>query len=343
MADRRFHGDRFVELALSGLEDLELKQRVDHVASALEQAMPEDFKDAAAVIESAADSHDFDGWMVYPVNAFIGRAGIDEPHVALPLLARTTGRWTAEFAIRPFIEQHFEVTYTYLRRWVDDPDHHVRRLVSEGTRPRLPWGTRLRELQADPRPSIELLDRLIDDSSEYVRRSVANHLNDVTKDHPELALETATRWLGPRRSVPPSHRLAIVRHGLRTLIKQGDPKALILLGFDPAAAISVTHFGASPGELEIGGQATLALELAGARTPAPAMIDYLIHYQGANGPRAPKVFKWTVRTVDAAPLSLRRRHRFQHASIRRLHPGPHLIEVQINGRIRAATTIDLSV
>lgn len=361
----RFPRKRFVEAALDGLEDRELKQRVDHVAAALVAVMPTDFGEAARLLDRALASPDFEGWMVYPVNAYIALAGLDHPRTALPLLARSTGRWTAEYAIRPFIESHFDLTFGYLAEWADDSDHHVRRLVSEGTRPRLPWGARLRRLVADPRPSIALLDRLIDDSSDYVRLSVANHLNDITKDHPELALKTARRWLGAGRRTPPAaHRLAIARHGLRTLVKRGDAGALGLLGFDPNAEISVISFEATPARVEIGDQVTLTLKLAGSpdsegprqagdthrgRHPGlpggptiPAMIDYRIHFQGARSTRAPKVFKWTTRELNSgAPLVLTRRHRFQHASVRRLYPGEHRIEVQINGRIRASTSIDL--
>lgn len=347
----RFPRKRFVGAALDGLEDLELKQRVGHVATALEKAMPTDFGEAAAVLERALEAPDFEGWMIFPVNDYIARAGIEQPHTALPLLARTTGRWTAEFAIRPFIERHFDLTFDYLDEWVDDPDHHVRRLASEGTRPRLPWGARLRRLIEDPRPSIELLDRLVDDPSEYVCRSVANHLNDIAKDHPDLALKTARRWLGGRRRKPISgERLAIVRHGLRTLIKQGDAEALGLLGFDPEAKIEVVRFEVSPARIPIGERVSLTLELVadggaagGLDGGAPAMIDYRIHFQGANAPRAPKVFKWTTRTLaPEAPLTLVRRHRFQHASVRRLYPGEHRIEAQINGRVRATTLVRLT-
>lgn len=353
----RFPRKRFINAALDGLDDLELKQRVDQVAAALEQAMPADFAEAASVLERALESPRFEGWMIYPVNDYIARAGIERPDTALPLLARTTGRWTAEYAIRPFIERHFDLTYAYLREWVDDPDHHVRRLVSEGTRPRLPWGARLRRLIDDPRPSIPLLDRLVDDPSDYVRRSVANHLNDIAKDHPELALKTARRWRRTgRRTPPPAHRAAIVRHGLRSLIKQGNAEALFLLGFDPGAEIEVIRFEASPARISIGDQVTLTLELGplseagdGRAQGLPnasraAMIDYRIHFQGARATRAPKVFKWTTRELlPDSPLVLTRRHRFQHASVRRLYPGLHLIEAQINGRIRAATPVELSL
>lgn len=342
-----FPRKRFTDTAQAGLAQMALKQRVDHVAAALDACMPSDFAAAASVLDGCLASPSFEGWMLYPVNAYIAQAGIEHPKLALPLLARTTGRWTAEYAVRPFIEHHFDLTYSYLDEWADHPDLHVRRLVSEGTRPRLPWGAQLRALIADPRPSIALLDRLVDDPSEYVRRSVANHLNDISKDHPQLAIATAERWLNadrrPSAEVDQDLRLAIVRHGLRSQIKRGDPSALALLGFDPAADIDVSSFIVTPGEIAIGGQVRLDLTLTASQA-TPALVDYRVHFQGAKGVRAPKVFKWTTRTLEpGSPLLLSRRHRFQHASIRRLFPGEHRLEVQVNGRVRAAATIALAV
>ncbi len=220
-------------MATSGLSSLELKARVSHVADALAATLPADFGDAASVIRRTVGSPGFDGWIVFPVNDWVARAGIDDPDTALPLLGELTALWSAEFAIRPFIEGHPQRTFEQFDLWIESPDQHRRRLVSEGSRPRLPWGRQLRAFIADPTPTIALLDRLVDDPSAYVRKSVANHLNDISKDHPGLALETAERWI---REEPDSDRRRwIVSHGLRSLVKAGDPAALKLLGYDPDA------------------------------------------------------------------------------------------------------------
>jgi 3-methyladenine DNA glycosylase AlkC len=199
--------------------------RVDLLTERLVEALPGDFDTAAKLLWSTLDSPSFTGWMTLPGGNYVARAGIEQPAVALPLLAGLTPRWSSEGPIRPFIERHPELTYDHLRRWVSDPDEHVRRLVSEGTRPRLPWAPQLRGLVADPGPNVELLDRLVEDPSPYVRRSVGNHLNDISKDHPGLAVDLAHLWL------PRGEGAAwAVRHGLRTLVKQGDPRALNVLG-----------------------------------------------------------------------------------------------------------------
>ena len=152
------------------------------------------------------------------------------PERALPTLAELTQRFTAEFAIRPFISRHPQPTLDTLARWVHDPSAHVRRLVSEGSRPRLPWGLRLQALVQDPSPTLPLLRALQDDPSAYVRRSVANHLNDIAKDHPDLV----ARWVGEHRAGASAERAALLRHASRTLIKKGHPEVLAAWGLDHA-------------------------------------------------------------------------------------------------------------
>jgi hypothetical protein len=191
---------------------------------------------------------------------------------------------------------------------------------------------------ADPTPNIELLDRLVDDPSDYVRRSVANHLNDVSKDHPDLAVDLARRWL-PRGG----GTAWAVRHGLRTLIKRGDPNALKVLGVTPGANIRLIALAADRDSVSIGETvtSTLTVELDDGEA-AEAVIDYRAHYVGANGPRQPKVFKLTRRQLQPGqPVTVTRSHRFEHVSIRRILPGRHTIDVQVNGHMLGAIDIDV--
>lgn len=242
---RGFPSAQFRADAVDGLEPLSLMQRVCHIADALARALPDDFADAAAVLHRAVDSPHLTGWMTQPCCHYVSVRGLAQPDLALPLLARLTPRFSSEIAVRHFIEQHPDTTFDYLRRWATDPDEHVRRLVSEGTRPRLPWAARLHSLVADPGPAIALLDLLADDPSPYVRRSVANHLNDIAKDHPELAVECARRW----RATGSDGTAWVARHGLRTLVQRGDPDALALLGFDHSAQVRLEALSVSPGRV----------------------------------------------------------------------------------------------
>jgi 3-methyladenine DNA glycosylase AlkC len=368
-----FPEEEFAASATSGLTDLEMKARVNQVARALNATMPGDFDSAAGVVRKAMEAPDFDGWIVYCVNDWVALAGIDRPDTALPLLGELTSRWSAEFAIRPFIEAHQERTFEQFRLWTASSDEHRRRLVSEGSRPRLPWGRQLTVFVADPTPAIALLDRLVDDPSAYVRKSVANHLNDIGKDHPGLALETAARWLGEtassadaaavvdaagsrgetgeRRGPDRERRQWVVSHGLRSLVKAGDPEALRLLGFDPDAPVSLADFAVTPKRIAIGEAVTIEFSLRAADSTA-VMVDYLVHHAGvrrdSGNPgsrrrRKPKVFKLK-RTVLEADVGtfFRKRHRFRDASVRRIHPGPHLVEIQVNGRVLATATVEVT-
>ena len=330
---------RFLAGAAEALEPLELMARVDHLSLRLADALPDDFAAAARVLWRALESPSFTGWMTLPCGAYVARAGIDHPGVALPLLAGLTPRFSSEGPIRPFIERHPELTYDHLRRWTEDPDEHVRRLVSEGTRPRLPWAPQLRGLIADPSPNIALLDALVDDPSLCVRRSVANHLNDIARDHPDIVLDLAGRWINRGDDAAWA-----VRHGLRTLVKRGDPQALALLGVDTGAEIRLGELTVEPLVVPIGETATLTFILTlVADRPSDAVVDYRVHYMGASGTRRPKVFKLTRRRLQPGePLRLTRRHRFAHVSIRQLRPGPHLIDVQVNGRVLGSVTVDVT-
>ncbi len=322
--------------ATAGLEDLRLLERVGHLARVLGALLPQSFPEAAGVLQRMLESEDFTGWMTLPCGQWVVDRGIDEPEVALPLLAALTPRFSSEGTIRPFIMRHPEITYGYLDRWLDDPDPHVRRLVSEGTRPRLPWSAQLPTHIADPALGIRFLERLFDDPSEYVRRSVANHLNDICKDHPHVALECARRWREAS-----THGGFVVRHGLRTLVKRGDPRALELLGYAHANEVALVSLECAPAVVAIGGEVTFTAVLS-VDEPTRAAIDYVVHYQGANGPRAGKVFKLTSRDLrPGRPETVVRRHRFRHVSIRTIHPGPHRIEIQVNGRILGGCDIEL--
>lgn len=331
-----FDRERFERLATDGLDERELKARIALVADALVATMPDDLTIAGDAVRAAVAAGGLPGWASLTVAEYVTAAMLDRPDLALPLLAVLTRQSSAEFAIRPFIELHLDVTMAQLRVWVDDPDEHVRRLVSEGSRPRLPWAPVLRRFVADPTPTIELLDRLFDDESDYVRRSVANHLNDVSKDHPELAVAVAERWLA--RS---THGEYVARHSLRSLVKRGDAGALAVLGFGSSESITVTDLVCDPATVAIGGAVTISFDVESS-ADIRAAIDYRVHYQGANGLKAPKVFKLTVRDLLAGEtVRVSRRHSFEHVSIRRIAPGPHRVDVQVNGRVLASVDVDV--
>ncbi len=351
---RGFDERGFVRQASQGLETLEMKARAMQIADALEATLPARFDDAAALIEAAlapAESGDamaqldglhqgLRGWILWPVGEFVARRGLAEPERALQALHALTQRFTAEFAIRPFLVEHPALVFDTLARWSTDKSHHVRRLVSEGSRPRLPWGLQLKALIRDPSPTLPLLRALQDDPSEYVRRSVANHLNDIAKDHPAIV----ARWLHEHLPDAGAERRALLRHASRTLIKAGDPAVLQAWGLGRplrgAAALQVT-----PGRIVLGETVALTLQLRSTVTkPQQLAIDYAVHHVKADGSTSPKVFKGWVLTLPARDeVVLEKRHAVRPITTRRYHAGWHRVVVQVNGRAVAEAGFELLV
>lgn len=347
-----FDEDRFVRLACSGLEALEMKARALQIAHALEATLPARFDEAAALIEAAlapAEAGDamaqavglddgLRGWILWPVGAFVARRGLAAPERALATLHALTQRFTAEFAIRPFIVEHPALVFRTLERWTADPSHHVRRLVSEGSRPRLPWGLRLQALVRDPAPTLPFLRALQDDPSGYVRRSVANHLNDIAKDHPALV----ARWLHEHLPGASRERRQLLRHASRTLIKAGDAPVLQAWGLGQAfRGEALWH--ATPATVTLGGAVTLSLQLRStAAQPQPLVVDYAVHHVKADGSTSPKVFKgWTLELPARGELRLEKRHAVRPITTRRYFAGRHRVVLQVNGREVAEAAFEL--
>ncbi|TWD75082.1 3-methyladenine DNA glycosylase AlkC [Kribbella amoyensis] len=302
------------------------------VREALLADLPEDFASLDRVIRAALPDPAFTGWMIWPVTEAVAVRAVarDEFEAGLVLLAELTPRLTAEFALRIFLTADLDRTLAVVTKWADHPDEHVRRLASEGTRQRLPWAKQVPQLFERTDVTRPILEALRADDSEYVRRSVANHLNDLSRTDPALAVEIAGDWLAD----PVDTTAQLVRHALRTLIKAGDPAALELLGYRPPTALVVD--GPVLGATAVVVGETLAFSFD-ARNDGPdevrLAIDYVVHHVKANGTLAPKVFKLTTRTLGPGEsTSIAKRHSFKPISTRRYHAGEHALELQINGR-----------
>ena len=353
---RGFDAAGFRQQALTGLDTLEMKARAMHIADALQAHLPEDFDRAAALIEASlappidpgapassdAGQRGLAGWVVWSLSEVITRLALAEPTRlprALQALHALTQRFSAEFAIRPLLRDHPDTVLATLQQWTQDPSAHVRRLVSEGSRPRLPWGLRLQALVVDPTPTLPLLRALQDDPSEYVRRSVANHLNDIAKDHPGQV----AAWLEAHLPGAPPERQALLRHASRTLVKQGDPRVLAAWGlgaaFQGSAALEL-----SPSTLTLGSSVDLTLRLqSSARTQQTVVIDYAVHHVKANGSTSAKVFKgWSLRLAPGEARELRKCHAVKPISTRRYYPGWHRIVVLVNGQAVAESGFTLA-
>lgn len=340
--DRR----RFGRRAMRGLDALPLMARSAQIADALSEALPADFAAACAiVVEAMGDPGPADpaGGSTelrhMPCLDFVARHGLSSPEAALPALAAMTRHFSAEFAIRPFIVHHRRLAWPAIEAWAADPDWRLRRLASEGTRPRLPWGTRLKALIDDPAPVIALLDGLHDDRIEIVRRSVANNLNDIAKDHPALAVATAARWVddGGDRSRD------TVRRGLRTLVKHGDADALSLLGFAGGTAVRVESASITPAQPRIGEKARLAIDLVSHEAVATRLVvDFALVRVLARGGIGRKVFKLTeCELAPGARVHLEKTFDFRQRTTRTYFDGPHAFVILVNGR--EAGTVDFGL
>lgn len=336
-ASRSFRSQRFTSIALPGLAGLELKARAMQIAAALEASLPEDFAAAAELLDAAIEDG-LSGWALWPVGEYVARRGLASPERALALLKNLTQRFTAEWAIRPFIVQHPAITYATLERWAHDPNDHVRRLVSEGSRPRLPWGLQLKGLIADPSPNLPLLEALLDDESEYVRRSVANHLNDIARDHPHLVAD----WLERHLPGASPERRALLRHASRSLIKGGNTRVLQAWGLG-AALRGGALLTVSPRRIQLGDSLTLEVTLASrAKREQSLVIDYAVHHVKANGATSPKVFKgWTLQLGAGETRALRKKHAVKLITTRRYFAGAHRVELLVNGRVAAEAGFEL--
>ncbi len=333
----QFAREEFLAAVDAELHRLELKPRFGLIADKLREYLHADYPTALnsllAILDD--DRHSFEpiedpGFRLLPIPTFVERYGLDHPRQSLDAMYIITRYSSCESAIRPFITRYPAQTMTKLRAWAQDSNEHVRRLVSEGSRPRLPCAPQLREFIADPTPALALLEHLKDDSSLYVRRSVANHLNDIGKDHPELLLERMAAW----KDGASTERMWLINHALRSLIKKGDPQALAILGYGEPR-VELRELKLSPERLIFGGDLSFSFQLQSVGDETQQlMIDYVMRFVKANGKRAPKVFKLKRGTLKAGDsLSLSKSHAIRPISTRRYYAGIQRLEIQVNGRI----------
>ncbi len=335
----------FEDQVMAKLLDLELKERINWIAEVLGQHLPADFAAAAEAIEASLPppldptltDDDFGDFIFAPFGAFVAARGQDHRDRAMACLRELTMRFSMEDSVRTYLKSDPDWALDILDRWALDENYHVRRLVSEGTRPRLPWSGRL-SLPADR--VMALLDVLHRDPTRYVTRSVANHLNDIAKDDPAAVLAALTRWR--KASTQDVAELTwMTTHALRTLIKAGHPATMAFLGYEPEPPIEVT-LELADDQVTVGDALRFSVEIA-ASADSPLIVDYVIGFRKANGSRSPKTFKLKTFEVAASEtVNLTKQHRLRgNATTYTLHPGAHDITVQINGQPGPSASFDL--
>lgn len=340
--------------AADAVADRPLRARVDLVRDAIVVDVQEDAALLEHVVRESLAEEGFAGWMIWPVTEAVAHlavrvssrdgssdvAGGADPQTfeeGLELLRLLTGRLSAEFALRVFLAADVHRTLEVVRGWCLDEDEHVRRLASEGTRSFLPWGRQVPALHEQPGLTRSIVDALYRDESEYVRRSVGNHVNDLARRHPQLAVRIGAGWLAS----PDDHTPAVVRRAFRTLVKQGDEQALALLGFGGTATVTGPVLDRSA--VRVGEDLQVRAVVTNTdRTRSRFAVDYVVHYRKSRGALAPKVFKMAVVTLDPGErVELVRRRSFATTSTRTLHPGEHRVELQVNGRRHGEARFEL--
>ncbi len=317
--------------------ELELKDRVNAIAKGLKEFLPEDYAKAVDVLIRTAPSVGmFENWAL---TAYVEQFGLEHFEESVQALEALTPHGTGEFAIRPFIIMYTQEMLPVLHRWAEDPDEHVRRLAAEGSRPRGVWVAHIEAFKRDPSPVLELLEKLKADRSKYVRTAVANNLNDISKDHPDIVIETALRW----KREGNDRTDWIVKHACRSLIKRGDPRVFPIFGFTASPKIRIEEFGAPRNAVIIGETVEIPVKIRStAATNQRLAIDYRVHYVKKSGRQSVKVFKLAEREIGVGEiLELRIRQAFRDLSTRTHYPGRHRVELVVNGQSRAEISFSL--
>lgn len=345
---RGFRTKRFLAGLEAELEPLELKERMSLIADRLEMELPGDVPQLFEILVSSLAKDELDeaglrSFAVWPLTEIVARRGHGHFEESMRALEEMTKRFSAEFAIRPFIRQGGERTMKRLAEWCAHPSEHVRRLVSEGSRPLLPWGGNLPELFEKPYPTLVLLEKLHRDPSPYVRLSVSNHLNDFSKRHPDLVVATLQRWIEAAPGDPDLQKLS--RHACRTLLKQGHEGAMGLQGYGAAKDLEVSGLALDTDSVELGGSLGYSLRITNrSRKPVKVMCDYAIHLLKANGTHSTKVFKGRNKVMAAGEAwEVTGRQSFKPVTTRVYHPGLHRFEPRVNGRMFAAVDFRLEI
>lgn len=322
---KSFNQRNFIEAVFDDTwEKKELKARLRHITLCLGKFLPDDYSSSIKIMHKIAPS--FDGFHGMFVPDFVELYGFEKTHwkTSLDALEEFTKYSSSELAIRPFILRDPERVMRRMLKWSKSKNHHVRRLSSEGCRPRLPWAISLPEFKKNPAPIIPILENLIFDNSTYVQRSVANNINDISKDNPDKAIKFSKKWMGQTEQGN-----WIIKHGLRTLLKSGNQKALEIIGY--AQSVSCKNYQLIHSKnINIGGKLDFEFSF-GLNKPENLRIEYCIYYLRKNNDYYKKVFKFREKNFELGELVLCGNHSFKRISTRKYYRGKHFLSIQVNG------------
>lgn len=332
-----FDTDSFVNSIINNdWEQRELKDRMRFITIKLNEHLKGSYPKQIDILSKIVSNYGGLKGMVFP--DFIQVYGLDDLTTSLSAIELFTQYSTAEFAIRPFIEKYPTEAMYQMMLWSTHENHHLRRLASEGCRPRLPWAPKLADFITDPTPTLPILEQLKNDDSLYVRKSVANHINDISKDHPKLVLELTKNWYGEK-----THTNWIVKHALRTLLKKGNKNALAIFGLDDSKNMEITNLVLSKNEISIGDFLYFEFNvLNNSNLERNIRLEYKVAFVKANGTTSNKVFQLSEFTLAANNQKhFKRKQWFKELSTRKHYPGEHKIILVINGDEKSEVSFSL--
>lgn len=311
----------------------ELKQRMRHITECLKKVLPENYSSALNILMKVRPHMSGLKYISFAnicFADFVELYGLDNYALSIPALELFTIGSSSEFAVRPFIIKYPDLMMKQMLTWAHHPHEHVRRLASEGCRPRLPWAMGLTEFKKDPSLILPILEALKNDTSEYVRRSVANNLNDIAKDHPELVLKLARQWKGQSAETD-----RLIKHGCRTLLKRGHTKALEHFGLRKTAGVKVQKLTLVKSSVKIGQKFDFTFSIFTPKTQK-LRVEYTIDFLTAGGNISKKIFKIAEKIfISKRPYSFSKYYSFRDLTIRKHIAGKHTLAVIVNGCILA--------
>ncbi|SMC89566.1 DNA alkylation repair protein [Pedobacter africanus] len=335
--DRNFNAPAFLKDVTANLDELELNGRLRNTAVVLQKHLPKSFEAAVDILYKAAPALKR-GYTALVLPDFVGLYGKEHFQRSMEALKDFTSLGSSEFAIREFLRVDLDRTLKVMQQWAEDKDEHVRRLASEGSRPRLPWSFKLEQLIKDPALTASILERLKADESAYVRKSVANHLNDISKDNTSYMLQLVKSWDSGNL-----HTSWIIKHASRTLIKKGNQESLSLFAFEKDVKLQIDNFKLSSNQLHLGQDLQFGFELKSIKDqPQKLVIDYAVHYIKASGEQSKKVFKLKELTLQPHQvLQITKKQLFKDLTTRKHYSGTHILEIIVNGQVFGAKEFEL--
>lgn len=319
-----FDKKRFINLVFdTTFESKEIKERMTHTTRCLHETLSKSYADALTILKKAAPF--VKGFEALTLPDYVAEYGRENWDLSLPVLGYFTQYATAELAVRPFLAKDPKKVMAFMMIWAKSNKPKIRRFASEGCRPRLPWAMALPKFKKDPSLIIKVLEILKDDDSEDVRRSVANNLNDISKDHPDIVLDICKRWHGHSKN-----RGKIVKHACRTLLKAGHKDALAIFGYSDPASMRVDDLRIDKEQVNMGDYLRFSFDLH-LKKKSKVRLEYIVFFVKAKGRMSKKVFKITENEYDPGIISISRKHSFKDMSTRKHYAGTHHISIIVNG------------